>query len=94
MSNAERIKLNKLVSKVIKTLCDAYTSMSITNIILHSAITFKKESSKKFVTGRVMNTVKDMIGSGFLTGISVRSNHRYMQVAQMILKHEGILATV
>lgn len=49
--------------------------------ILNLAIAFEKGYKEEFVATRIVQIVKDMIGSGFLTEMSAQPYYRYIRVA-------------
>lgn len=60
--------------------------------ILTFPIPFEKECNEKLVSPRIVDIVKDVISSDFLTGISAQTFYQYISVIRMMLKHKGVLA--
>lgn len=80
------IKLSELANKVRGTGRGDSVFVILIKSILNLTVAFQKWYNDKFVAARVMEIVKDKMGSDFLKGMSAQSFHRYIRVAEMILK--------
>lgn len=92
--NAEKIKLNKFLSKVIRFSRIGSMFLVFMNTILNSVIGFQIEYNKRFLESRLVDILKYMMGPAFLSGTSVQSNHRCIQVVTMLLTYKNVLVLV
>lgn len=62
--------------------------------VLNFAIALEKRYNEKFVVTRIVDIVKDLMGSIFLTTMSVQFFYRYNWVAEMILRRRSVFVVV
>lgn len=55
-----------------------FTFLNLMKIILNFAVTFEDEYNERFIATRIVDTVKDMIGSDIWTGMSAQSYYQYI----------------
>lgn len=58
--------------------------------ILNFALALEKKYKERFVAIHIIHIVNYMIGCDFVAGMSTQSYHRHIQVAMMILRHDGV----
>lgn len=68
--------------------------VDIVKTILQFSIPFKKICSKKFVSARTVDIVRDIMGSECLTGMLSWSYYRYIWVFKIILRYESVPSQV
>lgn len=69
---AEGVRLSKLANKVYGIRRRVYVFVDIMNKILNFSIALKKNYNQRLFVTRVVDIVKDMMGSDSLTGIDIR----------------------
>lgn len=70
------------------------TFVVLIETILNSSIASGKEYKQKLVPTRIVDIVKEMMGSECLTGMSAQSCYRYIRAANMRLMHKTVIAPV
>lgn len=75
ISEAGGINLRKLSRKVTGIVCLYSTFGDLMMTVLNFSIAFQKKDNQKLVLIRIVDIVKDMMGSHFLTEMSARSYH-------------------
>lgn len=72
-------------------MCRDFTSADLIKTILCLAIAFEKKYIEKFVTIRIVDILKVIVGLDFLTGMGIQSYYRYIRVTKMVLRLESVL---
>lgn len=62
--------------------------------IVNFSVAFENEYTEKSVAIRNVNILKDVMGSYFLMGMSVRFHYRYIRVANVTLNDKPVFALV
>lgn len=73
MSEGEGFKLNKFANKVTGIGRSGSTVVDLMKTVLNFATIFENKYSQKFVATGIMDIVKVMMGSAFLTEMNVQS---------------------
>lgn len=85
IGKSEGIKLSELPNKVTETVLSDSTIFALIKQFPNFATVSEKEHNKKFVTTSIVNIVKDISGSVFLTGRGIQSYYKYNRVSKMFL---------
>lgn len=60
-------------------------------IIVNFTVVFEKEYNEKFAAALIVDIIKTVMGSVFLTGMSIQSYYRYIPVASILLRYKSVL---
>lgn len=79
---------------VTRTVCCDATFVHPRKTRLNFSVAFEKDYKEKFSATIIVDIMEDMISSDFLTRMSAQFNYRYIRVARMILKQNGVPAVL
>lgn len=94
ISKADRIKLDRLASKVTETVRHDFKFAHVSRAGQNFALSYEKEYDKKLFETGTVSTAKDMIGFAFLTAMSAQYYYWNMPVAKIMMRHKSVIDLV
>lgn len=91
IKEAKEIKLAKVANNVDGTVRRDSTFVNLMKKTLNFSISFETEHNKKFVATHIVDIVKDIMRSEFLTVMSAQSYFQYLRFAEMFFRHGSVL---
>lgn len=93
ISDAKRIWLKSFANNVTENINHSSTFSDVLEKILDFIITSEKRCDEKFVPTQIVNSLKNVIGSNFMTKMSAKYHYRDIRVVRVLLNN-GFLALV